>query len=124
MNDKNKEAGNKTTRADEVMKLAKELDDWAQKLPPKQQTLLRLLLSREYRTIKNRIDIDERIEIGAGTYVFKKNIEQAVIDALRSIDGSGNPTPSVPLNPEDNWPRGGSVWPRADSWARSYWPRS
>ncbi len=97
----------------EVQELARKLDEWAQKLPETQQTLLRLLLSREYR------EIDAKIRIDKGTYVFKTDIKQAVMDALRYIDRSGNPFPAVPSNPAEDWPRSGPVWPRAGSWPRA-----
>lgn len=99
---------------EEVQELAQKLDDWAQKeLPKRQQTLLRLLLSREYR------EIDTKVRIDKGTYVFKTDIKQAVMDALRYVDRGGNPSPAVPSDPEEDWPRSGSVWPRAGSWPRA-----
>ena len=93
---------------DEVQELARKLDDWAQKeLPEKQQTLLRWLLShREYREIKQHKDITK------GTYVFKTNIEQAVMDALAPLMKSKLPEPT------ENWPREGT-WPRVGTWPRA-----
>ena len=106
-------------REKEVQELAQKLDDWARKeLPETQQTLLRLLLSREYRKIDTQIRVDR------GTYVFKNDIKQAVMDALQYVDRSGNPIPAVPSDPQEDWPRGGPIWPRADSWARATWPRA
>ena len=107
-------------RKKEVEKLAEKLEAWAQtkELTDNERILLRLLVSREYRKIDTEIKIDR------GTYVFKKDIKQAVMDALEHIDDSGNPVSPVPSDPRENWPRGGPVWQRADSWARAYWPRS
>lgn len=101
---------------DEVQQLAQSLDTWAQReLPPRQQTLLRWLLSRgESREIK----------IGKGSYATKINIDEtnikkAVMDALAALNpdqfSTNGGVPSAYV-----WPRSGYVWPRSGY----VWPRS
>ena len=99
-------------REKEVQELARKLDYWAQKeLPETQQTLLRLLVSR-CQEVKSQIEIREP------AYAYKTDIKQAVMDALRHIDRSGNPSKEVPLSPQENWTRG-PIWPRAGIWPRA-----
>lgn len=99
---------------DEVQQLAQSLDTWAKKLPPRQQTLLRWLLSRA----KSR-----QIKIGKGISVTKINIDEtnikkAVMDALAPLKTGES------RNATDDWvgvwPRSGYVWPRSGY----VWPRS
>ena len=96
---------------DEVQELARKLDDWAQKeLPDEQKKLLRWLLSRGAYT-------EKRVVEGTATHVFRKDIKQAVKDALGPLIKTNLPEPidgwarSYP-----NWPRMGD-WPRDGSWA-------
>jgi hypothetical protein len=98
-------------REKEVQELARKLDNWAQEeLPETQQTLLRLLVSRCQ-------EVEPKIEIREPAYAYKKDIRQAVMDALRHIDRSASPK-EVPLSPKDNWTRG-PIWPRAGIWPRA-----
>ena len=98
----------------EVQELARKLNKWAEdelKGNPKQQVLLRWLLSRGTYTEKR---IDERHVEGTARYVFKKDIEQAVKDAL-------GPFTKIKLpEPIEGWPRLFGGWPRDGYWG---WPR-
>jgi hypothetical protein len=102
-----------STRRDDVQELAGKLDAWAQEeLTEPQRTLLRLLVSRCQELIP-------QIEIKGPAYAYKTDIKQAVMDALRDIDYTGNPVRPVPPSPAENWARA-PVWSRA----RPAWPRA
>lgn len=100
------------TDQDEVQELARKLNEWAEnelKKCPKQQTLLRWLLSRgEY--IEKRVD-ERRVE-GTATHVFRKDIKQAVKDALGPLIRTNLP------DPIDGWARSYPTWPRMGDWPR------
>jgi predicted metal-dependent hydrolase len=97
---------------DEVQELARKLDEWAEnelKKYPKQQTLLRWLLSRG-AYIEKRVD-ERRVE-GMATHVFTKDIKQAVKDALEPLIRTNLPEPI------DGWARSYPTWPRMGDWPR------
>jgi hypothetical protein len=104
------------TDQDEVQELARKLNDWAEnelKKCPKQQTLLRWLLSRGAYIEKR---VDERHVEGTATHVFTKDIKQAVKDALEPLIRTNLP------DPIDGWARSYPSWPRVGNWARDgYW---
>ena len=104
-------------KRDELRELARKLNEWAEnelREYPKQQTLMRWLLSRG-AYIEERID-KQRIE-GTATYVFRMDIEQAVKDALGPLVRTDLP------DPIEGWPREFGSWPRiGDDWPRDgYW---
>ena len=97
---------------DEVQELARKLDEWAEKELkeyPKQQTLLRWLLSRG-AYIEKRVD-ERRVE-GTTTHVFTKDIKLAVMDALGPLIRTNLP------EPKDGWARSYPSWPRMGDWPR------
>ena len=104
------------TDQDEVQELARKLNEWAEnelKKCPKQQTLLRWLLSRGAYKEKR---VDERRVEGTATHVFTKDIKQAVMDALGPLIRTNLP------DPKEGWARSYPSWPRMGDWPRDgYW---
>lgn len=107
-----KKRATKKKPSPEVQAFAQELNAWGQTLPPKQQTLLKWLLSRcESRGFKGKGS--------KGTYVIKRTkiseikINKAVMDALVGYK---------PDLPTSGWVRGGPIWPKAYGgiWPKAY----
>jgi hypothetical protein len=112
-----KKYGKYDTKA--VMKLARDLADWAEHLTEPERILVRWLLCRgAYKEIQ---DAKGGIHCQA-TFVYRRDIEKAALDALAPLLKGGFP------NPDEGWPRvqthpipwprnGEPGWPRDGNWA-------
>ena len=101
-----------------IRELARNLAKWASDLEESDRVLVRWLLCRgAYKEIQNK---EGSVDCQA-TFVYRRDIEKAVKDALAPLLKGGFP------NPDEGWPRVQThpiPWPRngTPGWERSgYW---